>query len=58
MEKFVIKTYSKSELANLYNINTKTLKIWCIQIPNFKISRNKLLKPIEVKKIIDWLGEP
>lgn len=58
MSNFVIKTYGKKELASLYNINTKTLKTWCLQIPNFRMSKNKLFTPKEVQIITQWLGEP
>jgi hypothetical protein len=55
----VIKSYSKKELAGLYNVSTKTLNKW-LQPINVKIGkysgRSFCLK--QVKIIFEHLGEP
>ena len=57
---FEIKAYSKRELAGLYGISVFTLMVW---IDPFKIiaeERKKcsILTPVEVKKIVEKIGEP
>ena len=58
MEKFVIKTYSKSELAALYGVSLTTFKNWCKKITDLQLNDCKILTPKQVKDITNWLGEP
>lgn len=57
---FSIRTYSKSELATLYAISLDTLKKWlvpgCFSAEEW--GNRQLLRPDEVRKIIEYLGEP
>jgi hypothetical protein len=59
------KTYSKAELAQLYNISGKTFRVWLVPIikahktvfpPNFH--RKKILTVKQVSIIVEHLGQP
>lgn len=58
-EEFQIKSYSKSELANLYNVNIKTFVAWLKKMNLFdEVKFKKILTPLQVKKITEHLGNP
>lgn len=48
---------SKDEVAQKYNICTKTLKRWCKRA-NIETGNNKLLPPAVLEKIKQAFGEP
>ena len=49
---------SKSELAQSYGITTFMLCLWLKKVPGYIPSRNKLLKPNELKLIFNHIGDP
>jgi predicted DNA-binding protein YlxM (UPF0122 family) len=55
-----IKSYSKAELADLYNVSSDTFAKWIKSIedllPHYKRS-NKVFTPKQVKVIFEELGE-
>lgn len=57
---FAIKTYSKSQLAALYEISLDTFKKWLVPhcFTAQEWGNRQLLRPDEVRKIIEYLGEP
>lgn len=59
-EKFQIKSYSKKELAILYNVSSDTFRKWLkeIGIMNESIKNVKIFSPKIVAKIVEKLGEP
>ena len=57
---FVIKTYYFSELAALYGVTVRTFKKEIVKA-KVEIELRKyqhILMPVDVKKIVDKLGEP
>jgi transposase len=56
-----IKTYSKKELRNLYNISADVFNKWLQeiehQLPHYKRS-DKVLSPAQVKIFIEEFGAP
>ena len=55
--RFIIQSYSKKELATAYKWNEKTLRRKLLYY-NYTIPKGGLLAPIEVRKIVEILGEP
>lgn len=56
-----IKAYSKSELAQLYEVSLDTFRDWVKPIKHelgADYDRKKLLKPWQVSKIFEVLGNP
>ncbi|MBQ8362032.1 MAG: DUF4248 domain-containing protein [Bacteroidaceae bacterium] len=72
MEKFVFRTYGKSELAGLYaptvgeRAACKKLQTWILRNPELRDAlhrsgltlRSKEYTPYQVRLIVDALGEP
>ncbi len=58
---FVIKTYTKQQLRDLYSISEDTLRRWLNdiseQMPKYN-PRCKILSPLQVKVLIENYGEP
>ena len=50
-----IKSYSRKELANMYEVSGRTFSKW-IRALNFRYKR--LFTPKEVQEVFDFLGEP
>ena len=71
-EKFVIRSYSKAELAHLYNPTMtyecamRTLRRWISRVPGLRDElvrsgyeqRQHVLSPRQVAIIVHYLGEP
>ena len=55
--KFVIQSYSKKELAEAYGWHEKTFRRK-LSYYKYTIPKGGLLAPIEVRKIVEILGEP
>lgn len=54
-----VKTYTKSELAALYEVHSNTLYKWIKSIPNLMLTkRQRKLTPKQVEIIVKHLGEP
>ena len=54
-----IKSYSKSELANLYGISGATFKKWLTQLTELNIPANaRILTPKQVAYIFEEFGVP
>lgn len=58
-----VKTYSKSDLAKLYNVGPTTFRKWLEPfMPDLEALHyqkdQKILKPKQVKLIFDKLGKP
>lgn len=51
-------TYTKSELAKLYQVSYNTLISWLKGIPSLNLKRRRVLTPKEVNLIFDHLGKP
>ena len=56
-QRFIIKSYSKKELAEVYTWNEKTLRRKLLRY-EYTIPKGGLLAPIEVRKTVEILGEP
>lgn len=58
---FVVKTYTKSQLRDLYNVSEDTFRRWLADIvehlPNYN-PRCKILSPLQVKVLVENYGEP
>ena len=57
----VIKTYSKQELAELYNVNRKTFRAWIIKIEKklpLYSKTQQIFTPAQVVIIFEHLGDP
>jgi hypothetical protein len=59
------KTYSKAEMAGFYKVTSTTFSQWIEAEPIMKLllengysHTQKILKPIQVKIIVEHLGEP
>ena len=53
------KAMSKKELALKYGIDVGTLRKWLITIPDLGLTPDqKILTPIQVSKIYQFIGEP
>ena len=59
---FIIRTYTKAELAHLYNptvcikVALQILRRWILF--NLPLLHNRLLSPKQVATIVQYLGEP
>jgi transposase len=54
-----IKTYSKTELANLYEVHYETFIKWLKRIPDLDLEPNqRILTPKQVEKVFSHLGKP
>ena len=60
--KFINRSYSKTELAELYKTSWRTLKKWLInkdqKMKSLIDNRRKTLTPKDVKQITKILGKP
>ena len=54
---FECKTYSKKELAVIYNMGKDTFRRWCLRC-GIDFGRRKVLEPAEVKQLVLALGPP
>lgn len=59
MTRVEIKTYSRKELVNLYQISAQTFARWLNRANlNDQLKHKQLFTPAEVEKIFGALGEP
>ncbi len=53
------KSYSKTELARMYQVHYDTFKKWLVNVPELEIENGqRILTPKQVEKIFNHLGEP
>jgi hypothetical protein len=55
---FIIKAYSKGELANFYKISNRKLRKWLKKIPSLTLTNDHIFTPAEVEIIVKHLGLP
>lgn len=53
------KSYSKTELARMYEVHYDTFKKWLQNVPDLELKQGqRILTPKQVEKIFNHLGQP
>lgn len=55
---YIMKSYTRKELAAAYGISVKVLAGWIKEIPCFPITKSKVLTPLQVELIFNFHGDP